>query len=134
MYSRERERERNLLSELRARLAFGETCDLRHIEKQGAQGVGCVGVERLQTAPESSVAVTVRSATHTNVASEQLGRAALNVTGLFECPLQAELRISILSCLLQCFSCGDEQRFIWWSVKSRGNIKFGRIAVLRTLT
>lgn len=50
-----------LLSELQARLAFGETCDLRHIEKQGAQGVGCVGVERLQTAPESSVAVTVRS-------------------------------------------------------------------------
>jgi hypothetical protein len=50
-----------LLSELQARLAFDETSDLRHIEKQGAQGVGCVGVERLQTAPESSVAVTVRS-------------------------------------------------------------------------
>ena len=64
---RERGREsENLLSELRARLAFGETSDLRHVEKQGAQGVGCVGVERLQTAPESSVAVTVRSATNIN--------------------------------------------------------------------
>ena len=80
---RERERE-NLLSELQARLAFGETSDLRHVEKQGAQGVGCVGVERLQTAPESSIAVTVRSATCTNtelVASEQLGQAVLNATG-----------------------------------------------------
>jgi hypothetical protein len=44
-------------------LAFGETSDLRYIEEQGAQGVGCVGVEGLQTAPEPGVAVTVRSAT-----------------------------------------------------------------------
>ena len=53
----------NLLVELRARLAFGETSDLSNIEEQGAQCVACVRVEGLQTAPEPGVAVTVRPAT-----------------------------------------------------------------------
>jgi hypothetical protein len=35
----------NLLDQLRARSAFGEAGNLSDIEEQGAQGVGCIGVE-----------------------------------------------------------------------------------------
>jgi hypothetical protein len=54
---------RNLLNERRTRSAFGEASDLSDIEEQGAQSVGRVGVEGLQTPPEPGVAVTVRPAT-----------------------------------------------------------------------
>jgi hypothetical protein len=52
----------NLLNELRARSAFGEAGDLSDIEEQGAQSVGRVCVEGLQTPSEAGVAVTVRPA------------------------------------------------------------------------
>lgn len=52
----------NLLIELRARSAFGETGNLGDIEEQGSQGVGRIGVEGLKAPPEPCVAVTVRPA------------------------------------------------------------------------
>jgi hypothetical protein len=96
----------NLLNKLRARSTFGEAGYLGDIEEQGAQGVGGIGVQGLQTAPESGVTIAVRP-TKENirlVVRFEVFTAVTMNNGVFwvVTPCGSSQRTSVASCSLCC--------------------------------